>query len=220
MHPKIKSIYLRYFFKFKKNVRFSKGSRISSETLLEGNNSLGANSSSYGCVIGYGTYIGKNTHLNRAKLGRYCSIASNVSNITGRHPITTFVSTHPCFFSTGKAAGFTFTKTQKFDEIKYTSSDKKFINEIGNDVWIGENVIIMDGIKIGDGAVIGACSLVTKDIEPYSINIGIPAKLVKYRFQPEQIDFLLKEKWWDKNIEWIKNNIDLFHDIENYIKHV
>lgn len=220
MIPRIPFLFIKYFYTLKRNVRFLKGSRINYGTKLEGNNSIGEHSIINDCNIGFGSYTGKNTNLNKVKIGRFCSIASNVRNITGRHPISTFVSTHPCFFSTGKAAGFTFSNVQKFDETKYTKSDNNFINEIGNDVWIGENVIIMDGIKIGDGAVIGACSLVTKDIKPYSVNIGIPAKLVKYRFTPEQIDYLLKEKWWGKDIEWIKNNIVLFDNIEKFIKNI
>lgn len=220
MHSRITSLFLRYFFRFKKNVRFLKGSKISPSTQFEGNNSLGENSSVYDCVIGYGTYTGKNTHLVKTKIGRFCSISSNVRNITGRHPISNFVSTHPCFFSLGKAAGFTFAPTQKFEEIKYTNSDNKFINEIGNDVWIGESVIIMDGVKIGDGAIIGACSFVTKDIEPYTINFGIPSRTMKYRFDVEKINFLLNDRWWEKEISWIKDNFSHFEDINIYIEHI
>ncbi len=85
---------------------------------------------------------------------------------------------------------------------------------IGNDVWIGENVTIIGGAKIGDGAIIGSNAVVTKDIEPYSINVGIPARKIKYRFQDNEINYLEKIKWWDKPQKWIQENARLFRDIK------
>lgn len=76
--------------------------------------------------------------------------------------------------------------------------------EIGNDVWIGDNVTIKNGVKIGDGAVIGACALVTKDIPPYAIVGGVPAKIIKYRFEEKIINELLELKWWNFNDEILK----------------
>ena len=89
---------------------------------------------------------------------------------------------------------------------------------IGNDVWIGNNVLIMGGVKIGDGAVIGTGALVNKDVPPYSINVGIPAKTIRYRFSEEQIDKLEKMHWWDNNEEWIRKNIESFSNIEDFIR--
>ena len=84
---------------------------------------------------------------------------------------------------------------------------------IGNDVWIGANVTIVNGVTIGDGAVIGANSIVTKDIPPYSIYGGVPAKCIRMRFEQNQIDFLLKLKWWNMDEEWIRSNSLLFSDV-------
>ena len=78
---------------------------------------------------------------------------------------------------------------------------------IGNDVWIGNSVTFMPGVKIGDGAVIGTNSVVTKDIEPYSVVAGNPAKLIRKRFDDDTIEFLLKLKWWDWPIEKIGANV-------------
>ena len=89
---------------------------------------------------------------------------------------------------------------------------------IGNDVWVGMNVIIMRGVTIGDGAVIAAGSVVTADVEPYSIAGGIPAKHIRYRFSKEIIESLLEIRWWDWPEEKIRKNVHLFYDIENFIR--
>ncbi|MBQ9360106.1 MAG: CatB-related O-acetyltransferase [Lachnospiraceae bacterium] len=90
--------------------------------------------------------------------------------------------------------------------------------QIGSDVWLGNGVRIMGGVRIGDGAVVGAGALVTKDIPPYSINVGVPAKTIKYRFTEDQIEKLLADKWWEKDEGWIRKNIDRFADIEDFLK--
>lgn len=94
---------------------------------------------------------------------------------------------------------------------------KNYLIEIGNDVWIGDRVTILDGIRIGDGAIIGSGAVVTKDIEPYTINVGVPAKSIRKRFIEDEIKFLLEFKWWNKDWEWIKINSDKFESIENFI---
>lgn len=80
---------------------------------------------------------------------------------------------------------------------------------IGNDVWIGVNACVLSGVRIGDGAVVGACSVVTRDVPPYAIVAGNPARLVRKRFDDETIEELLKIKWWDWDIERIKENLPL-----------
>lgn len=82
--------------------------------------------------------------------------------------------------------------------------------KIGNDVWIGAQSIILSGARIGDGAIIGANSVVSGDIPPYAIAVGTPAKVIKYRFSPEVIEMLIKLKWWDWDLEKIRSNADLF----------
>lgn len=89
----------------------------------------------------------------------------------------------------------------------------KYVVKIGNDVWIGNNVMIMDGVTIGDGAIIAAGSIVTKDVEPYVVCAGIPAKAIKSRFDKDKVDKLLELRWWDKSPEWIKKNIDYLHSL-------
>ncbi|EOR28274.1 hexapeptide repeat-containing protein acetyltransferase [Clostridium sartagoforme AAU1] len=207
--------------KFKKNrlpnnVLLEKRAFYDKKTNFEGNNKIGRKSNVARSIVGYGTYLGENCILNNTKIGKYCSIASNVKLIMGSHPTEKFVSTHPCFYSVNKEGGFSYVNKSSYSGLKFVYDD--IFIEIGNDVWIGEGVKILQGVKIGDGAVIGANSIVTRDIQPYSINVGTPARCIKYRFNQNHIDFLKEFKWWDKGERWIKENIKCFDDIEMFIK--
>lgn len=173
-----------------------------------------------GVTIEYGSHvqadkIGKYTYINKYCLvekntiiGRFCSIAYNVKIGLGGHPID-WVSTHP----------FAYDKKYKF-----VNQNKNFHNEeskktiIGNDVWVGANAIILAGVKIGNGVIIGANSLVTKDVDPYAIVYGNPAKMSRYRFDTNIIKGLQDLKWWDWDDEKLKKNIDQFDDPEKLLK--
>lgn len=162
-------------------------------------------------TLGDFSYVSNNSVILEATIGKFCSIGPNVRVAPGKHPTRKFVSTHPALFSNP-------------DYCKKNFFDKDFHNPdrhvtIGNDVWICANAVIADGVKIGDGAIIGANSVVTSDVEPYSIVGGVPAKFIRFRFEKNEIDFLIKIKWWDKDIEWIESNKDLFLDIKELIKH-
>lgn len=89
---------------------------------------------------------------------------------------------------------------------------------IGNDVWTGKDVSILDGVTIGDGAIVGACAVVAKDVPPYAVVVGNPARIAHYRFTPEQIEQLLEIKWWDWEDDVIKERIEDFKDIDIFIK--
>lgn len=216
---KIIKIIYKYIYIIKQ--RIANNNRISIKssiwrTQLKGRNiAIHENTRVNNCVVESYTYVGRNSYLANCKIGKYCSIGPGFTCAFGRHPINKFVSTHPFFYSKQYNNKL---KSDKFDEFKYIDSQNKTMASIGNDVWIGTNVIILDGVKVGDGAVIGAGTIVTKDVPPYSIVVGVPGRIIKYRFSDKEIDFLLKKKWWDKEESWIKKNGDFFEDIEQFMR--
>ena len=156
--------------------------------------------------VGDYSYVASDSHVSRATIGKFCSIGSEVLIGLGQHPIREFGSTHPAFYSLRSQAGDSFVSQQHFDEYSKIN--------IGNDVWIGTRVMILDGVNIADGVIVGAGALVINDIPPYAIVGGVPAKILGYRFEAEQIETLLKYKWWDKDANWLKNNAVAFQNIE------
>jgi acetyltransferase-like isoleucine patch superfamily enzyme len=156
------------------------------------------------------TYIADNTRISQTAIGKFCCIGQNCIFNLGRHPSRDFVSSHPIFFSTYKQVGITFADQNYFEEEKPI--------KIGNDVWTGANVIILGGLTIGDGAIIAAGAVVTKDVPPYAIYGGVPAKLIRYRFDRKKINFLLDFKWWNKDEEWVKANFKQFHSIDKFVQ--
>ena len=83
-------------------------------------------------------------------------------------------------------------------------------------MWIGADVKIIGGIKIGDGAIVAAGALITKDVPPYAVVGGVPARIIRYRYSEDKIKKLLQFKWWNKDLNWIKANADLFSDEESF----
>jgi acetyltransferase-like isoleucine patch superfamily enzyme len=194
-------------------VRIGAGTLIDLSTLVEPQVQIGQNCNIASTTIGTGTYVVDGCVLRHTKIGRFCAIADGVRAGTGTHPTHTFVSIHPAFFSTIGQAGFTFSEKNTFDEMPKVPGSNYAV-EIGNDVWIGSGVHILQGIRIGDGAIIGAGAVVTKDVEPYSVNVGVPARNIRYRFSSEQIAFLKELRWWDRDFDWLRANVSHFQDIE------
>lgn len=185
-------------------------------TAFEGYNYVGKYSSVKNTSFGLGSYVGSKTNVNNCVIGRFTSIGSNVSVINGRHPISGFVSTHSAFYAKGNSVGLSFVTEQKFDEFVF--ADGKHDVVIGNDVWIGNNALILAGVTIGDGAVVCAGAVVISDVEPYSVVGGVSAKEIKKRFDSETIEKLLKYKWWNLDLSKIREMADLFSDVNKLIE--
>lgn len=163
------------------------------------------------CSIGSFSYIGANSEIRNSSIGRFCSIAVNVSINPAEHP-TEWLSSHPFQFD-----GVRYFKKNK-DWSNFTSSLRKFTGNakrtvIGNDVWIGRNAIIKQGVSVGDGAVIAGGAFVNKDVPPYAIVGGVPARVIRYRFSDVIIKRMIDVKWWEYILLPDKNGID-FSDPE------
>ncbi|ASP28138.1 acetyltransferase [Spiroplasma corruscae] len=142
------------------------------------------------------------------RIGNYCAIADDVKFLMNgaNHRIET-LSTFP------------FELFKEFEHKISIKNNKEYKDTIvGHDVWIGNNVMVLPGIEIGNGSIIGAGSVVTKDVKPYSIVAGNPAKFIRMRIDDEKINYLENLKWWDKPINEIKELINDLTNINSYIK--
>ncbi len=152
-------------------------------------------------VVGDYTFVQRDTNLVNAQIGKFCSIAGGARIGLGEHPLD-MVSTHPAFYSASQPLARTFSDVEKYGCYKRTV--------IGHDVWIGERALIKDGVNIGTGAVIGAGAVVTKDVPAYAVVGGVPAVVIKYRFDGDIIGKLLVSEWWDKPAAWLERNFNEF----------
>lgn len=156
--------------------------------------------------IGKYSYIGNNSFVIDTDIGNFTSISTDCYIGGASHPID-WVSTSPVFHKWENIMKKNFSR-HDFEIFKKT--------KIGNDVWIGNRVMIKSGVTIGDGAIVGMGSVVTKDIGPYEVWAGNPAKLIKKRFDDETIKHLEDINWWDWEDDKIKKYANLFNDIKEF----
>lgn len=182
----MKKFLSKYNIYYDSKNRQKKGSLL----VLEEGVSVSNVSIKFDCLeIGAMSYIRSGAKLlNVSVIGRFCSISNNavLGQASGGHPLD-WVSTHP----------FQFTRTP----YKYEEASTPLT--IGHDVWIGQGAIIMEGVHIGTGAVVSAQSLVTRDVPPYSVVMGIPARVIKTRHPPETVEGLMKSAWWELPIGFL-----------------
>ena len=153
--------------------------------------------------IGRCSYIGGG-RVQSCDMGNFCSIGprTRIGGL-GRHPMN-WISTHPIFFSPLAQTGITFAEESYFHELDRV--------HVGNDVWIGAGAMVLDGVRIGDGAVVAAGAVVASDVEPYAIVGGIPARVIRYRYDAETIALLLKLEWWNWPMDKLNRAAHLFRD--------
>ena len=181
-----------------------------------------------GCRIGRFTYGYKDLMrffpLAR-DIGRYCSI-NGTAKIWNNHPMG-YVTTSPILDSPHLLNWEEYIRVKQlveqygnnYNNAEFEASKIRDNQEviIGNDVWIGANVVILPGVKIGDGAILAAGAVVNRDVEPYSVVGGVPAKIIKYRFDKTVIDELMRIKWWEWEHEEIVKNIEFLYVVNGFI---
>lgn len=162
--------------------------------------------------LGDYSYISEYCDIIYTTIGKFTSIASFVRINPGNHPMERITQHH---------------MTYRRSKYGFGEDDEEFFNRrrdkwchVGHDVWIGHGVTITAGVKIGNGSVIGAGSVVTKDIPPYSLAVGVPAKVIRKRFTDEEIRIIEESKWWEWSYEKIKENFNLLVNKEKFIEYM
>ena len=215
MKQLLKNIWLRY--KWRGKARLPLRGIVGLNARFEGANAIGTDTRFHGSM-GYGSYIGPGAVIS-AHIGRFTSIAPGVRTSPYLHPFRApYVSTSPMFFSLRRQTGHTFATHQSFEEARCADPERHVAVRIGSDCWIGEEAFMAGGITIGDGAVVMARAVVTKDVPPYAIVAGIPARIIGYRYDPETIEWLTRTAWWNRPVEWLSENWEKFNAIDSLRK--
>lgn len=180
-----------------------------SQSTLGAYTALGANCTLREVTMGDFSYMAGHVSAVWTTIGKMCSIAAQTRINPGNHPTWRVTTCH-----------FTYRRRQYGfgeDDHEFMQWRKDDWVEIGHDVWIGHGVTVLAGKKIGLGACVGAGAVVSRDIPPFAIAVGVPARVVKYRFSPEVIDRLMATEYWNRDHAWIKENLEDLLDVERFL---
>jgi acetyltransferase-like isoleucine patch superfamily enzyme len=181
--------------------RIAKTASVSEKAIIETPIDIADHVTVYGgASIGSFTYVNVGTVIyGKVHIGRFCSIGRNTEIGLAHHPVN-FLSTHPF-----QVARSLFLRHPGYESIRRKPWQFHKDTQIGNDVWIGAKTGIASGVTIGDGAILAAGAIVVADVPPYAIVGGVPAKIIRYRFDPEVINALKELRWWDLPLEKLEN---------------
>ena len=186
-------------------------SRVSLDSKLNIGTKIMSKAKVGSCNIGRYTYVGANSELERTTVASFTSIGPHVLCGLGTHPID-YISTYPGFYSNTASGAIWFGAIHQVEEKKPVT--------IGADVWVGSRAIIMGGLEIGHGAIVGAGAVVTKDVPPYAVVGGIPAKIIKYRFDDVLIKMLLASKWWESEETLLRSAAKFANRPVDFVNHL
>lgn len=205
---KIKILVLNFLKFFIRLFRPGSPFYIEQQSEISKNAAIGSGVKLYRSSIGDYSYISRGCFVESAEIGKFASIAADCFIGGAAHPVD-WVSTSPVFCSGGNILKKHFFE-HPFDPFAKT--------KIGNDVWIGYGCILKAGIEIADGAIIGAGSVVTKNVGPYEIWAGNPARFIRKRFDDDTLENLLNSHWWDFPEDKLKMSAELFNDPKRFLE--
>lgn len=155
--------------------------------------------------IGDYSYIESDSRVSYVSMGRFSAVANFAQVGLAGHALGRAVSTHPAFYLYRPRLGYGFVASDAREEFQGT--------RVGNDVWIGASACVLDGVSIGDGVVVGAGAVVTSDVPDFAIVVGVPARVLRYRFDDETIGYLQELRWWDRSDGWLRSHAPYMHDV-------
>lgn len=207
-----------YYRAHHRGVRFEWGVIVDESCDFESPITILRDARIYGGRFGRYTYVGRNSQIENADIGRFCSIGPEVMIGLAAHPLGLNVSTSPAFYEgPSDKSRPTFTGSQRITASTLFADEHRLVT-VGHDVWIGARAVLRENISIGNGAVIAAGAVVTRNVPPYAIAAGVPARIIRYRFDAETIASLQRLSWWDRDVDWLRGHVRDFMDCRDLLK--